>query len=516
MLQSSGAINIVDVQAEFGGATPASFNEYYAGGAYVPAGTAGVNGAIPSSGAISLWNFYGSQLASYFMTDSQNGNQYLNYASITRSSTAIYVSDEYQFITKYDISGNFQWIKSLNGAGLIYIRGIKTDNSGNLYVFGGGGGVSGSFLIKIDPAGSILWQKNFIINSALSLGSTGAGYCTAVAFDSSNNMYVTCSMQSDTGFVHNYISKWDSAGTTRSWERMLYSQTNANGDWISNDSLTIDASDNVIITGRIKIYSNYNLEVTRYKYNSSGVIQWFHSSSSGGIGSNEYYSSNRSRVATDSANNIYIVCTQTAGVTYAWLTKYNSSGVYQWSKRINDNSVSNNIFSVNVDSSGYIYITGFYSDNAYNPYNWIFKFDSAGTQIWQRTLRANPFLQAATTQTGAIVHPSGINFCGSVTSGFYVSGWQYGYGDVYSGRVYSLLTNLPLDGSKTGTYNIYDSFTAGNNSIVYTASSLPTTAMAEYNGVNTYYAEQASSSTVGGPGFTFTAATSYTNYRISI
>lgn len=59
-LPTSGALSLADIQAEFGGSNPIGLSEYYAGGAYVPAGTSGTNGAVPSSGTISIWNFYGT------------------------------------------------------------------------------------------------------------------------------------------------------------------------------------------------------------------------------------------------------------------------------------------------------------------------------------------------------------------------------------------------------------------------------------------------------------------------
>lgn len=36
---TSGALTLANIQTEFGGANPISLSEYYAGGAYVPAGT---------------------------------------------------------------------------------------------------------------------------------------------------------------------------------------------------------------------------------------------------------------------------------------------------------------------------------------------------------------------------------------------------------------------------------------------------------------------------------------------
>lgn len=59
-IANSGAISLSTIQTEFGGANPISINEYYAGGTYVPSGTSGVNGAVPTSGQISFSQFYGT------------------------------------------------------------------------------------------------------------------------------------------------------------------------------------------------------------------------------------------------------------------------------------------------------------------------------------------------------------------------------------------------------------------------------------------------------------------------
>ena len=60
-LPTSGPLTLSDIQTEFGGSNPISLSEYYAGGANVPAGTTGTYGAVPSSGQISIQNFYGTQ-----------------------------------------------------------------------------------------------------------------------------------------------------------------------------------------------------------------------------------------------------------------------------------------------------------------------------------------------------------------------------------------------------------------------------------------------------------------------
>lgn len=56
-LPASGAISLNNIQTEFGGANPIGLNEYYKGGSYV---NAGVSASIPTSGTISIGNFYGA------------------------------------------------------------------------------------------------------------------------------------------------------------------------------------------------------------------------------------------------------------------------------------------------------------------------------------------------------------------------------------------------------------------------------------------------------------------------
>jgi hypothetical protein len=63
-IASSGQLSIADLKTEFGGdASNISLQDYYAGGTYVSAGTAGDGGPIPSSGEIKLSDFYGAPAA---------------------------------------------------------------------------------------------------------------------------------------------------------------------------------------------------------------------------------------------------------------------------------------------------------------------------------------------------------------------------------------------------------------------------------------------------------------------
>jgi len=55
-LPASGPLSLADIQTEFGGSNPISLDEYYRGGAYVTAN----NTSVPTSGVISISNFYGT------------------------------------------------------------------------------------------------------------------------------------------------------------------------------------------------------------------------------------------------------------------------------------------------------------------------------------------------------------------------------------------------------------------------------------------------------------------------
>lgn len=57
---SPNSLSINQIAGEFGGSVPHSLSEYYAGGGLTPSGISGDSGAIPTSGEISIGQFYGS------------------------------------------------------------------------------------------------------------------------------------------------------------------------------------------------------------------------------------------------------------------------------------------------------------------------------------------------------------------------------------------------------------------------------------------------------------------------
>jgi len=117
-LPSSGVLTLQDIQTEFGGSNPIGLNEYYAGGAFVPSGTVGTHGAVPSSGALAIRDFYGtSAIVTITQTVTVGSFSFKGYFANGFSSTASFgsVSD-----------GTFDFISSAT------IVGISWDNSNSL------------------------------------------------------------------------------------------------------------------------------------------------------------------------------------------------------------------------------------------------------------------------------------------------------------------------------------------------------------------------------------------------
>jgi hypothetical protein len=78
-LPSSGQLTMAQIQTEFGGSNPASLSEYYRDGSYVTSN----NTNVPTSGQISLNNFYGAQKQSNYTLAMP-----LSYSSLYNTSNA--------------------------------------------------------------------------------------------------------------------------------------------------------------------------------------------------------------------------------------------------------------------------------------------------------------------------------------------------------------------------------------------------------------------------------------------
>ena len=124
-LPASGALSLDDIQTEFGGSNPIGIDEYYAGGAFVPPGTSGTNGPVPSSGTISINNFFGTSLPVfklYAWGRNQNGQLGLN--------------DTVNRLSPVQVGALLNWSQSSVSNSGYFCAAVKTDNT--LWSWGAG------------------------------------------------------------------------------------------------------------------------------------------------------------------------------------------------------------------------------------------------------------------------------------------------------------------------------------------------------------------------------------------
>ena len=92
-LQTSGAISLSQVQAEFGGSNPISMSEYYRGGANVPTTVTGSAGA---------WSSYQANASTYYWSDVGNAGTVTiewnnSVVGSFQSSATTYTTGGYQY-----------------------------------------------------------------------------------------------------------------------------------------------------------------------------------------------------------------------------------------------------------------------------------------------------------------------------------------------------------------------------------------------------------------------------------
>lgn len=328
------------------------------------------------------------------------------------------------FIIKYDSSGTFQWIKQLGDTaegteiaanasdGQDTVKGITTDNSGNIYLGGytqddlgepNGGALNDTFIVKYNSSGTFQWiqqlgdtaEGTIIAAGAASLNDRVGG----ITSDSSGNIYIGGYTTGNLGETNGggndtFIVKYDSSGTLL-WIKQLGDTAEGTiigaGDSDGSDivgGIATDASGNIYIGGFT--YGNLgepnggSSDVFVAKYNSSGTLLWIKQlgdTSEGTIiaagaadGSDEVTS-----VTTDASGNVYLggFTTGSLGETNggggnydAFIVKYDSNGNFQWVKQLGATAegtviaagaadVDDVVNAITTDASGNIYIGGY-------------------------------------------------------------------------------------------------------------------------------------------------------------
>ena len=341
-------------------------------------------------------------------------------------------------LAKFDSAGSIVWQRILGGTGGDDARAVAFDSSDNVYIVGetasAGAGGDDMVLAKYNPSGVIQFQKT--------LGGSTTDRGRAVAVDSANNVYMAGSQyNSGAGGAETLVAKFTSAGVIQ-WQKSLGSAS-----YDVAEGVAFDSSYNVYVVGNGYNTATGIFDILLAKYSNSGSLEWQRFLGIADIGDYDYGLA----IAIDGSNNIYIAGhseTNTAGGLDFLLAKYNTSGSLQWQRRLGGSS-SDYSNSVAVDSSGNVFIFGYTSSTTKNAFL-IAKYDSSGTIQWQRTLESS-------------VAETGMSIKIDKDDAIVVMGTTRSTGP--GGRAF-LAARLPSDGSLTGTYSL------NGVNMVYSASSL--------------------------------------------
>ena len=326
------------------------------------------------------------------------------------------------FLSKFDSSGNFQWVKTWGGTGRDVSNSMGVDSSGNVYVFGifvntvdfnpaGGathssnaGSMNNVFLSKFAADGTFQWVKTW--------GPTdGGAEGYSIAIDGSNNVYAVGDFTgSQCDFnpwnsphdVHPnhptppgslfgpwlfdaYLSKFDSNGN------FIWAKTWGGEGYDDGPGVAVDSLGNVYVGGMYASQtinfdpaggsgglghpahdSGIMVDVFFSKFNSSGTFQWV--KTWGGTGTEEVGQA----VTVDGLNNVYVggrfgcancdfnpggiaAFHSSQGDVDAFISKFDASGTFQWAKTWGGKG-KDVTAGVTSDGSNNVYVTGIFSN----------------------------------------------------------------------------------------------------------------------------------------------------------
>jgi hypothetical protein len=273
------------------------------------------------------------------------------------------------FVTKYDSSGVKQFTRQLGATGIKTVGiALAIDPSGNVYIAGyTTGGLDGNVLTGSIDFFLTKYNSDGVKQFTRQLGTTGQetrGY--GVATDGSGNVYVVGytegSLDGNTlaGTDDFFVTKYDSSGV-----KQFTRQLGVAGALTYGTAVATDSTGNVFVVGYTTggldgntLTGTYDFFVT--KYNSSGVKQFTRQlgAAGGATFGNE--------VTIDASGNIYV-----AGATGGSLdgnvqmgtddffyTKYDNNGAKQYTRQLGVTGRETDGNGVAIDANSNLYIAG--------------------------------------------------------------------------------------------------------------------------------------------------------------
>lgn len=192
-LQTSGAISLLNIATEFGGTAPHSLSEYYRGGGLVPNTPANTN--VPTSGVISLSNFYGASASSGSIVNPLPGqgtyttsDETISYMQVRFTTNGLVYIEDTGTVYGAMLAGNWFTPATTNIGNSYWIRVILNSTSGSS---DSGSNVTG-WPLKPATSGTGSWLQ-------ISTDRTFGVNCTSTSLTRNRTANFTIQIASDSG-----------------------------------------------------------------------------------------------------------------------------------------------------------------------------------------------------------------------------------------------------------------------------------------------------------------------------
>lgn len=280
------------------------------------------------------------------------------------------------YVTQISAIGQ-EWAARYNGGGnsLDWSYAIAYDQAGFIIVTGystGAGTGKDYKTIKYNSSGTVLWEASF--NGPIN----GGDYSNALTIDASGNVFVTGRVDYGTTGSDIVTIKYNSAGVQQ-WTARFNGAGNSLDE---GKSIHLGDDGSIYVSGKTSGLSS-GLDIVTLKYNPDGTQAW--AMVYNGPGNNEDYAAS---LDIDASGNVYTGgCSIGSGTGQdIVLIKYNSSGAEQWIKRYNGaGNGGDAVVGVIVDGAGDILAGGYTDMGSGQRQNFLtLKYNSAGTLVWEK------------------------------------------------------------------------------------------------------------------------------------
>jgi len=298
------------------------------------------------------------------------------------------------YVAKYNAAGGLIWAVAIGGSGLDQVNDLTLDGNGNSTVIGqydspvmdadpgpgvfnlNNNGGNDAFIVRLDSNGKFTWAK--------SVGGGATDYGDRVSTDSNGNVIAVLKYQATVtvggqtytsqGTFNGLIIKYDVSGN------VLWSINLADTGDCEARAVTIDANNNIIVSGNFSGNDNFNPLGSAYnlngngssmflvKYTPSGNLIWATSVAGDAVNSNIY-------LCVNSNNDIFLDGPFSSSLSFnsgqtninptgsqdLFLAKYKNDGTFQWVKDIGATNASVYNYGIVASQDDNIYISGFFS-----------------------------------------------------------------------------------------------------------------------------------------------------------